>query len=318
MLQEINNMGSLIEFKKIRNKLFSPIIDRLDYIIKILDKVLEKMDFIKEEIGRIETKQIATIVDQGLFNSEFRAFSQWGEDGIIQYLINHLTIEKKIFVEFGVGDYTESNTRFLLTNNNWSGLIIEKDEECIKKIKNNRIYWQYNLKVAQAHITKENINQILEDNGIVNDIGLLSIDVDGNDYWIWEAIDIINPIIVIVEYNHRFGVEKAVTIPYDDQFDRSKAHHSMIYFGASLRALHILARKKAYVFIGCCSNGVNAFFIRKDKQNEFIKETSLEKGYMTGTMCETRDINGVLKKTCPEVEKQSLKDLNLPLVTIEE
>ncbi|MFM6343717.1 MAG: hypothetical protein ACKPFK_01030, partial [Dolichospermum sp.] len=106
---------------------------------------------------------------------EFRAFSQWGEDGIIQFLIRNVPINRKIFVEFGVQNYTESNTRFLLINNNWSGLVIDGGSEEIYYIKNDPIYWQYNLKAVNSFITKDNINQIISDNGIQGEIGLLSV-----------------------------------------------------------------------------------------------------------------------------------------------
>ncbi|MFM6253830.1 MAG: hypothetical protein ACKPEQ_32600, partial [Dolichospermum sp.] len=84
------------------------------------------------------------------------------------------------------------------------------------------------------------------------------MDIDGNDYWVWQAIDCINPAIVISEYNFRFGANKAVTVPYDASFVRSKAHYSNIYYGASLKALCILADKKGYAFVGCNSAGNNA------------------------------------------------------------
>ncbi|MFM6025585.1 MAG: hypothetical protein ACKPER_22095, partial [Dolichospermum sp.] len=133
-------------------------------------------------------RQIDGFTKNSIFDNEFRAFSQWGEAGIIQFLIRNVHISRKIFVEFGVQNYTESNTRFLLINNNWSGLVIDGGLEEITYIKNDPIYWQYNLKAINSFITKDNINQILSDNGIQGEIGLLSVDIDGNDYWVWQAI----------------------------------------------------------------------------------------------------------------------------------
>src|SRR4030095_9607966 len=135
---------------------------------------------------------------------------------IIQFLTTRLKINRKTFVEFGVGDYLESNTRFLLINNNWDGLVLDSDPENIERIRRSPLCWRHGLRAASAFITCENINSLILDNGIRRDLGLLSIDIDGNDYWVWQAIDVVSPEIVVIEYNHRFGPDLAVTIPYNE------------------------------------------------------------------------------------------------------
>ena len=270
---------------------------------------------LQETLGRIEARQLQTSNSKSIRDNEFRSFSQWGEDGIIQFLISNVPINRKIFVEFGVQNYTESNTRFLLINNNWSGLVIDGGSEEIAYIKNDPIYWQYNLKAVNSFITKDNINQILSDNGIQGEIGLLSVDIDGNDYWVWQAIDCINPAIVVSEYNFRFGANKAVTVPYDASFVRSKAHYSNIYYGASLKALCILADRKGYAFVGCNSAGNNAFFVRKDLKPDAINEITVEEGYVRGQFRESRDEKGNLLYLSLEEEQKLLN--TLPLVEIE-
>ncbi len=202
---------------------------------------------------------------------EFQVFSQRGEDGIIQYIINKIEIPNKIFIEFGVETYTEANTRFLLFNNNWSGLVIDGSTENINFIKKDIIYWKYDLVAINSFITKDNINNLINSYVKTQDIGLLSIDIDGNDYWIWESIDCINPRVIVCEYNSVFGSEKKVTVPYKTDFVRSKEHNSELYFGASLAAFCDLAEKKGYDFIGTSSAGVNAYFVRKDLSSPFIK-----------------------------------------------
>ena len=142
---------------------------------------------------------------ENLLDAEFKVFSQWGDDGIIQYLVNQLDIPVKNFIEFGVEDYTEANTRFLLLNNNWSGLVMDCSEENVAYIKNDDIYWKHDLTAICAFVTAENINKTISEAGFTGEIGLLHIDVDGNDYWIWKAIDIVSPIIAIIEYNSLFG-----------------------------------------------------------------------------------------------------------------
>lgn len=199
-----------------------------------------------------------------LEEAEFQVFSQWGEDGIIQWLIHNIDVGKKVFVEFGVEDYMESNTRFLLMNNNWSGLVIDGDKENVKKIRQWRSYWKYDLEAVDCFITKDNINSIISDAGIQGDIGLLSVDIDGNDYWILNEIDCIQPRILICEYNNIFGSDKKVTVPYDKTFFRTEKHYSNLYWGCSLGALRSFAEEEGFYYVGSNSAGNNAFFVRKD------------------------------------------------------
>ncbi len=206
---------------------------------------------------------------QSLEEVEFQIFSQRGEDGILQYIFSRIDIPNKIFVEFGVETYTESNTRFLLINNNWSGLVIDGSRSNIDYIKNDFIYWKYDITAIESFITKDNINALISSYTKESDIGLLSVDIDGNDYWVWEAIDVIKPRVVICEYNSSFGPDQKLSIPYQANFFRGTAHYSELYFGASLAAFCHLAEKKGYDFIGTAGAGVNAFFVRKDLSAPF-------------------------------------------------
>ena len=230
---------------------------------------------------------------QNLSDAEFKVFSQWGDDGIIQYLINHLSIANKSFIEFGVEDYQEANTRFLLVNDNWSGLVLDGSPENILKIKKDEIFWKYDLRAKSAFITAENINELINEEGIEGEVGLLHIDIDGNDYWIWKALEVVDPIIMIVEYNSIFGSKRAITIPYSDDFYRFKAHYSGLYAGASLKALCDLAEKKGYSFIGCNSAGNNAYFVKKGYCKD-LKILNSETGYVESKFRESREENGNL------------------------
>lgn len=244
---------------------------------------------------------------------EFQVFSQRGEDGIIQYLINKIEIPNKIFIEFGVENYVESNTRYLLTNNNWEGLVIDESASNINYIKNDFIYWKHDITAIQSFITKDNINGLIRSRFSEKDIGLLSIDVDGNDYWIWDAIDTIQPRIIVCEYNSWFGDEMKLTIPYKSNFSRTDAHYSNLYFGASLPALCHLAVLKGYDFLGTASAGVNAFFIRKDLSSPF-KIYNAKDGYCESANRDSRGENGQLTFLR---HAQRLKIIqNLPLVDL--
>jgi hypothetical protein len=274
----------------------------------------QRLRLLQEAVGRLEMRQTAALPVEDLEGHEFRVFSQWGEDGIIQHLVRQVPIGRRIFVEFGVENYEEANTRFLLVNDNWSGLVMDASSRHIAHIRNSREYWLYNLKVAEAFITRDNINRLLAENGVAGPIGLLSIDIDGMDYWIWEAIEVVEPAIVVIEYNYRFGPDEAVTVPYDDRFDRWKAHHSILYYGASLRALCLLAERKGYALVGVGSAGLNAFFVRRELRPDSLPEVSPEEAYREGQYCEAHDEQGRRIKVSTEEERRIIA--GLPLVRV--
>jgi hypothetical protein len=220
--------------------------------------------------------------------AEFKVFSQWGDDGIIEFLVSYLDIPSKTFIEFGVEDYTESNTRFLLINRNWSGLVMDGSKKNIDFIQKDNIYWQHELTAKQVFVTKENINKEIVDSGFSGELGILHVDIDGNDYWIWKEIDSVNPVIIIVEYNSVFGKDRAITVPYDPSFVRNEKHYSDLFFGASIKAFVTLGQSKGYSFIGCNTAGNNAYFVRNDKMKE-LKSLTVEEGYVVSKFRECRD-----------------------------
>lgn len=259
--------------------------------IHLLYKEIQANRFL---LGQIRVQQIKELCNNvsSIQEAEFQVFSQFGDDGIIQYLIQQIPISQQVFIEFGVERYTESNTRFLLMNNNWSGLVIDGDEKNIHFIQQDEIYWRYDLTAICSFITAENINQLFVSNGFVGEIGLLSIDIDGNDYWVWKQIASVSPVLVIVEYNSVFGL-LPVTIPYQADFVRTNAHFSNLYWGTSLGALYHLAEEKGYYFVGTNSAGNNAYFIRKDKLKldavPNLTPLTLERGFIESKFRESRN-----------------------------
>lgn len=249
----------------------------------------EKVLFGKILVNQILSKELSSLKDV-----EFKIFSQFGDDGIIQWLINNIEIDNEFFVEFGVENYKEANTKFLMFNNNWSGFVMDGSSDNIENLKKQDYFWKYNLIAKDVFITKDNINNLLLEQNINPNIGLLHIDLDGNDYYIFNEINCINPNILILEYNSLFGIDREISVPYREDFNRTKAHYSNLFFGASLKALYSLAYKKGFIFIGCNQAGNNAYFVRKDKMNSKIKEVSLEDGYVLSKFRESRDINGNL------------------------
>jgi len=262
--------------------------------VSLIRSIDQRLYRVENAIGRIESRQSMQNPSRDIREHEFQVYSQWAEDGIIQYLIKRVRIENEIFVEFGIENYTESNTRFLLQNNNWSGLVLDCSDEHINYVRNDpKIYWKYNLKAERAFITRDNINSLIKNNGISGNIGLLSIDIGGNDYWVWQAIDCISPSIVICEYNHIFGPKHKVVVPYDSNFNRTRAHYSNLYSGASIAALDHLARQKGYVLVAGNTNGNNAFFVRGELLNDLTPKAPSEV-YVQANFRESRNEKGKL------------------------
>jgi hypothetical protein len=243
-------------------------------------------------------------------SAEFKVFSQFGEDGIIQYLIRQAQVpaDRRTFVEFGVESYEEANTRFLVLNDNWRGLVMDGSSLHMRKVRDSSIYWRHNIVAVDAFIDAENINSLIRDAGFFGEIGLLSVDIDGNDYWVWEKIDVVNPIIVVAEYNSVFGSRHAVTVPYDKEFSRGRAHSSHLYWGASLKALVELGDRKGYAFVGSNSAGNNAFFVRRDRLNGQRELTAAE-GYVESQFRESRDEAGNLTFLSGAARLQKIIDL---------
>lgn len=291
--------------------------NKLQQFIALPAAILKKLTNIELALGRIESRQNSCIDSQNINDYEFKVSSQWGEDGIIQHLVKSIEIKNKVFFEFGVEKYTESNTRFLLQNNHWKGLVIDGLDENISYIKNDPIYWKNNLKAECAFVTTDNINQLITKNGINGDIGILSVDVDGNDYWIWKSIDCISPRIVICEYNSHFGDTHRVSVPYDNNFVREKKHHSNIYYGASISALDFLAKKKGYSLVGSNLAGNNVFFVRNDLMKD-IKALTPKEAYRVAQFREARDEGGSLTFNDIEHNLKLISDLELINVETEE
>ena len=233
-------------------------------------------------------------------DNEFKVFSQFGEDGIIQYLVNNLKINNKVFIEFGVENYEEANTRFLLENNNWSGLIIDSSKDNIFHIKKQKYYWRNSIIAVREFVSPENINDIIKKNQFHGDIGLLSIDIDGNDYWVLNAIDVVFPDIVIIEYNANFGSDKSLTVKYNPNFERAKTGINKLIYGCSLKAASSLCEKKGYSLVCTNKNGNNAFFVKTQLLNEKIKATTVDHAFKINSFKEFFDSNGIPSKISKE------------------
>jgi hypothetical protein len=304
MGDRLQRLGRLAERASLQSRL-GPATDRPG---------LERLDVVAEMLGRAEIARLAAgpalahIRDYGV-----RIFSQWDEDGIIAYLLDQLRPVPRTFVEFGVGDYRESNTRFLVRQGEWAGVIIEADPGSCAQIKKLQEMWRYDLRLVEAFISAESINDLIGSAGCDGEIGLLSIDVDGNDYWIWKAVTVVTPAIVVIEFNGRFGDERRVSIPYDPSFRRMAAHPSGVYYGASLPAMVSLGQEKGYDYVGSNTADSNAFFVRSDLRPSHIPALSAREGFRPARVREMRR-DGRLVFATPEEESEVLR--SLPLVEV--
>lgn len=215
---------------------------------------------------------------------ENSVFSQNGEDGILQHIFAEIGTDSKRFIEFGVEDGTECNSAFLAIEMGWTGLLMDGSDDNARK---GRIFYDAMIPhrpgavvFKSAWITRENINGLIKESGFQGEIDLLSVDIDGNDYWVWQAIDVVQPRVVVAEYNATFGPERAVTVPYQPDFDRTRMSPTWFYHGASLAALEKLGRAKGYRLIGCESTGVNAFFVREDLMAGHFHAFSAREAYI--------------------------------------
>ena len=220
-----------------------------------------------------------------------KIYSQNDEDGIILYILKHIGVKTKKFVEVGVENGIECNTTNLLKNFNWSGAQIEGNKKLynnakiqLKKVLGKKIK---NLKLLNIFVTKKNINQILKKYS-GKEIDLLSIDIDGNDFWIWKAINCVKPRLVVIEYNSFFGPNISATIKYNSKFSWDH-YNNKPYYGASLKALEKLGKQKKYSLVGVDKNGVNAFFIRNDLAKNINLKSKKTKDIFLDNKRETRN-----------------------------
>lgn len=270
---------------------------------------------LQAQLGAVHSRWLAELAPDEIDRAEFRVFSQFGEDGIIQFLVQRVPIERHVFVELGVEDYSESNTRFLLVNDGWRGLIVDAGRAHRRFVEQTKLVWRNTIDAVTAFIDRDNINEIIREAGVTGEIGLLSIDIDGNDYWVLDAIDCVSPQILVAEYNSIFGPERAVTVPYDARFVRRQKHFSDLYWGASLAALTRAADAKGLALVGGNRAGNNAFFVRRSALGE-IPEQTPARCWRPAQFRESRNPRGELTLLSDDAAKlRLLRDL--PVVDLD-
>jgi len=213
----------------------------------------------------------------------FKVYSQTDEDGILLYIFALIGTTNRRCVEICAGDGRECNTANLIINHRWLALLFDGHEQ---RVERGRSYYKrhpatfvYPPTFVHAWITSENVNELIEQHGFRGEIDLLSLDLDGVDYWVWQAIDVIAPRVVVLEYQDILGPERSWTVPNKADFsarDYPRTRGMPNFAGASLTAFVKLGREKGYRLVGCNTPGYNAFFVRQGLGEEQLPEIPIE------------------------------------------
>ncbi|HZY96886.1 MAG TPA: hypothetical protein VFE35_07275 [Candidatus Cybelea sp.] len=224
---------------------------------------------------KVQARAIGERPRHQLKQYERNVMSQQGEDGILREIFYRIGPGRRFFIEFGVEDGSVCNTALMASRYGWGGLYIEADSARIPGLRE-RWAGRHDIKVRQAFITAENIAGIFEEAGVPDEPDLLSIDIDGNDYWVWKALAKYRPRVVVIEYNAAYPPPRRWIMAYNPDHRWDWTTH----FGASLSAMTDLGSRLGYALVGTDTHGVNAFFIRRDLLAESgLREVTPEESY---------------------------------------
>ncbi len=258
----------------------------LDYLLNSDERKAQAQKqalFAKRQLAILKLLQYQRFEHSGIYAQDdaqmaFSVHSKHGEDGLILGLFERVGVERHTFVEIGIQDGLECNSANLAFHFGWSGVMLEGGEAYAHEASKNYANVP-RVTIRQSFVTRENVNALLDETKADRDCDLFSIDIDGNDYWIWEALEDFRPRLVVAEYNAYFGPERAVTIPYDPQFAH-RGKYPRGYMGASLAALNKLASKKGFALVAGSDLGRNAFFLRRELLSAEVPEVPIERVFL--------------------------------------
>lgn len=209
----------------------------------------------------------------------FRSFSQTDEDGKLLYLFTVIGTTNRRVLEVCASDGIEANATNLLVHHGWEGLLFDGDPIFVaigqRFYASCRDTQEAPPKFVQAWITRENINELIGGQGWSGEIDLFALDIDGMDYWVWEAMEVVQPRVVIAEYIPHWGPEEAKVVPYRADFHYAQTQYGFDYTGASLAAYTKLAERKGYRLVGANRIRHNAFFVREGLGEETLPEVTV-------------------------------------------
>lgn len=244
--------------------------------------------FIRERFSpALQVSQVAmmqhykALADAGSYvplpETGFRVFSQFEEDGLLLYIFSVIGMDVKTFIEIGADDGVNSNSANLYFHFGWHGLFMDGNAKAVERGRyfyaNYPHTWFYKPRFVHAMVTRSNVNKLIASAGFSGEVGLLSIDIDGNDYWIWDAITQVSPRVVIIETHNEFGLQNRV-VPYDETYVFPGKHP--LYHGASPVAMNKLAKRKGYRLVGANQMGINFIFVRNDLAIGALPEVPVE------------------------------------------
>ena len=296
-------------YKKITQKIISKISNKIfsNQIFK------RKMDDLKLQNGQIFSFFLNTRINsiKDLDEISFKVFSQNNEDAILEYLVLSLKLKDIKFIEIGTEDYSESNTRYIYEKYNCDGLIIDNTPNLISKVSKQLDVWKGNLEIEENFVNIENINILINKYFPNKNLDIFSLDIDGIDYWIIKELPNDISKIIVAEYNPYFGPDLEITVPYSENFNRSKYHSSNLCWGMSLRALINLMTKKEFIYIGSNSLKNNAFFIKNDlKKLLSLDDIDINKldSFTNARYRENKDKNNKLQLSSPDQNLDLIKE----------
>jgi hypothetical protein len=207
----------------------------------------------------------------------FRTFSQFDEDGILLYLFSVIGTTNRQAIEMAAGVGYESNTANLIINHNFSALLFEGNQEIAAQCKqfytcHRDTLWNVPVEVDTTWLNAENVNQVIGAHGFSGEIDLLSLDLDGMDYWLLESLSIVQPRVIVLEYNGIFAADVTLAAAYEPDYVYQKGRAN----GASLAAFNKLCKKKGYRLIGCNRNCLNAFYVKEYLAKNVFPEVKVE------------------------------------------
>jgi hypothetical protein len=256
---------------------FKNFIKKYFYIFRVWDKFTPAVQIQQRHLLLYYKNCISENKPLNLADTGFKVFSQHEEDGLLLFIFAVIGIKHKTFVDIGSNDGVNSNCANFAVNFGWHGVFIDGDKTAIKRglhfYKRYPDPWHYPPKFVCQKVTMENINEIITEAGFQGEIDLLSIDIDGNDYWIWDALEVISPRVIVVEANVELGYNNVI-VPYNAAYSHLKRHP--VYHGASPVAFNYLANKKGYKLVGANNYGHNMIFIKKELGYNYLPEVTVE------------------------------------------
>ena len=253
----------------------------------LTDRMRADSDSISQQLQRNLVTQYMLARQSGaalyprLSESGFRVYSEFEEDGMILYVLSTIGFKDKRVVEICCGTGHECMAANLIINHGFDGFLFDGSAENIKLaqsfFRSKKDCFLYTPVLKNAWINTDNVNRLLEEAGCVGEIDFFSLDMDGNDYWIWRAIDVIRPRLFVCETHNVIPTDCSLTIEYRSDFDcQQNPGFEQDYRGVSLLAMVKLCKDKGYRLIGSHRHGFNVFFLREDEGTDFFPEISLE------------------------------------------